>query len=96
MNGDITQMNSYKGSAVQQAISQLTHVPEDNFQGSGNVFYKYGFEYYSDPSDPTQGYVAWTQNGTMTGRVGASAFGPDPLPDGSGVDQRLVSVEPMV
>ncbi|KZV69173.1 glycoside hydrolase family 16 protein [Peniophora sp. CONT] len=91
----VTQANNYRGSAVQQAISQLTHVPDDNFQGSGNVFHKYGFEYYSDPKDASQGYVSWTRDSQMTGRVGASAFGPDPLPDGTGVDQRLVSVEPM-
>lgn len=96
VNPLITQANTYRGSVVQQAISQLTHVPDDNFQGSGAVFHKYGFEYYSDPKDASQGYVSWTQDGQMTGRIGASAFGPDPLPDGTGVDQRLVSVEPMV
>ena len=55
-----------------------------------------GFEYWSDQNNPTDGYVSWLIDDVPTGRVGAAAFGPDPLPDGTGVGQRLISVEPMV
>lgn len=52
-----------------------------------------GFEYWSDSSD---GYITWQTAGVESARLGASALGPDPLPDGTGVSQRLISVEPMV
>ncbi|KAI0036076.1 beta-glucan synthesis-associated [Vararia minispora EC-137] len=94
-NSTISRWNTYRGSAVQQALSQLTTTPEDGFQGFGANPHKYGFEYWSDPKDTSAGYVTWVVDGTPTGRVGASAIGPDPLPTGSGVGQRLISVEPM-
>ena len=34
--------NTYKGSAVQQAVSSLAEVPSDMFQGSGAVFHTMG------------------------------------------------------
>lgn len=92
---DITHANSYLGSAVQQAVSALTVLPDDIFQESGAQFTTFGFEYWSDPSDPSDGYIAWQTAGVQSARVGAAALGPDPLPGGTGVSQRLISVEPM-
>ncbi|KIM71738.1 glycoside hydrolase family 16 protein [Piloderma croceum F 1598] len=45
---DITRPNTYKGSAVQQAISALTKLPEDIFQSSDQQFHTIGFEYWTD------------------------------------------------
>jgi beta-glucanase (GH16 family) len=70
-------------------------VADDGFQGSGANWHKYGFEYWSDPKDATAGYVAWVVDGVATGRASAAAIPADPLPDGSGVGQRLISLEPM-
>ncbi|KAF7290942.1 hypothetical protein HMN09_01272800 [Mycena chlorophos] len=90
-----TTPNGYKGSAVQQAISSLTAVPGEGFQGSGKQFITYGFEYWSDPSDPSSGFITWQVNGTEAYTMGAGAVGPDQGEGGSGVGQRLIPVEPM-
>ncbi|KAG1867668.1 beta-glucan synthesis-associated [Suillus subluteus] len=92
---NVTNANSYLGSPVQQAVSALTLLPDDIFQESGAQFTTLGFEYWSDPSNPSDGYIAWQTAGVESARLGAAALGPDPLPDGTGVSQRLISVEPM-
>ncbi|KAJ7229413.1 beta-glucan synthesis-associated protein-domain-containing protein [Mycena haematopus] len=94
-NPAITRPNTYKGSAVQQAVSALTDVPVDGFQGSGKQMITYGFEYWSDPTDSTSGFITWQVNGSTSARMGAGAVGPDQGPSGSGVGQRLIPVEPM-
>lgn len=91
-----TRINSYHGSAVQQSISSLTRVPSDMFQGSGHNFKVFGFEYWSDPNDPTSGYVEWVVDGSPSHRMGAAAVGPDPENQGgTGIGQRLIPLEPM-
>lgn len=92
----ITQPNTYHGSAVQQAVSGLTDLPADIFNGTGGNFYTFGFEYWTDPANPDQGYIIWVANGKESLRMGASAVDEDPLPDGSGVGRRLIPEEPMV
>jgi len=95
-NTNITRPNSYLGSALQQAVSALTALPSDMFQETGQVFTTMGFEYWSDPNDPTSGFIEWQVNGNPTARMGASAVGPDTDPTvGSGVGQRLIPLEPM-
>ncbi|KAF8987327.1 beta-glucan synthesis-associated [Cyathus striatus] len=95
-NTSSTRPNTYKGSAVQQAVSALAKLPSDMFQGSGANFKTLvGFEYWSDPSDRGAGYITWQVDGSATHRLGAAAVGPDQGADGSGVDQRLISEEPM-
>ena len=54
-----------------------------------------GFEYWSDPSNPNDGYLTWQVNGQTTTTLGAPAMAPDTGPTGSGVGQRLIPVEPM-
>ncbi|KAG0701829.1 beta-glucan synthesis-associated [Suillus ampliporus] len=92
---EITTENSYRGSVVQQAVSALTLLPDNIFQESGAQFTTLGFEYWSDPSNPSDGYITWQSAGVQSARLGAGALGPDPLPNGTGVSQRLISVEPM-
>ncbi|EGN94554.1 glycoside hydrolase family 16 protein [Serpula lacrymans var. lacrymans S7.3] len=94
-NPALTVPNPYRGSAVQQAVSALTQLPAPIFQGSGQQFSTFGFEYWSDPSNPQAGYVTWQTNGSQTVRMGADAMGPDQGTNGTGVSQRLVSLEPM-
>ncbi|KAJ7094453.1 beta-glucan synthesis-associated [Mycena belliarum] len=94
-NPALTRANGYKGSAVQQAVSGVSHVPPEGFQGSGKQMITYGFEYWSDPKDPSSGFITWQVNGSATSRMGATAVGPDQGADGSGVGQRLIPVEPM-
>lgn len=94
-NASVTRPNTYKGSAVQQAVSALTNVSGDGFQGSGRRFITYGFEYWSDPKTPDSGFITWQVDGSPSVRMGASAVGPDQGTGGSGVGQRLIPVEPM-
>lgn len=91
----VTQPNTYHGSAVQQAVSGLTDLPADMFNGTGGQFYTVGFEYWTDPAHPEQGYITWQVNGKPTLRMGADAVPEDPLPLGSGVGRRLIPEEPM-
>ncbi|KAI0365988.1 beta-glucan synthesis-associated [Pilatotrama ljubarskyi] len=90
-----TRPNTYKGSAIQQAVSALTTLPDDMFQGSGAVFKTLGFEYWANPKNRGEGFITWQTDGKPTVRMGAAAMGPDQGPDGSQVSQRLIPEEPM-
>jgi len=92
-NPSTTVPNSYRGSAVQQSVSALTDVPDNMFEGSGQVFTKFGLEYWADPDAPENGFITWMVNGNPSHRVAADAMGPDP--DGTGVGRRLIPEEPM-
>ncbi|KAI0746638.1 beta-glucan synthesis-associated [Daedaleopsis nitida] len=91
----ITRQNDYHGSAIQQAVSSLTKLPDDMFQGSGAVFKTLGFEYLANPSNRDEGFITWQVDGKATYRMGAAAMGPDQGTDGSQVSQRIVPEEPM-
>lgn len=80
----------------QQAVSSLTNVPDNMFEGSGQVFTKFGFEYWAEPSAPEKGFITWMVDGNPSHRVGADAMGPDQGPDGTGVGRRIIPEEPMV
>ncbi|KJA16007.1 glycoside hydrolase family 16 protein [Hypholoma sublateritium FD-334 SS-4] len=90
-----TRANTFRGSAVQQSISALTQLPADMFQGSGANFHTLGFEYWSDPNDRSAGEITWQVDGEKSHQVTAAAVAGDPLPDGTGISQRLISEEPM-
>ncbi|KAI0826967.1 beta-glucan synthesis-associated [Trametes gibbosa] len=90
-----TRPNSYKGSAIQQAVSALTTLPDDMFQGSGANFKTLGFEYWANPKNRDEGFITWQTDGKATVRMGATAVGPDMGVDGSQVSQRLIPEEPM-
>lgn len=94
-NTDVTQPNTYRGSAVQQAVSGLTDLKADIYNGTGAKFYTFGFEYWTDASNPDEGFITWVANGEKSMRMGAGAVTEDPLPDGSGVGRRLIPEEPM-
>jgi hypothetical protein len=80
----------------QQAVSALSNVPDTMYQGAGAVPVKFGFEYWANPSNPTEGYITWMSNGQQTQRMSANAVGPDMGTGGSMVGQRLIPEEPMV
>jgi hypothetical protein len=79
----LTTPNGYHGSAIQQAISGLTRVPSDMLQGlvqpgQPKPYKVFGFECWSDPSDPGSGYIQWSADGKPSYKMGASDVGPDP------------------
>lgn len=66
------------------------------YQGAGQIPAKFGFEYWANPSNPTEGFITWMANSQQTQRVSATAVGPDMGDGGSMVGQRLIPEEPMV
>ncbi|KAI0300491.1 beta-glucan synthesis-associated [Multifurca ochricompacta] len=65
-------------------ISGLTQLPSDVFEGSGQVFHTFGFEYFANPKSRGDGYIIWQMDNISTIRMGAGAVGPDQGTDGSG------------
>ncbi|KAG7100302.1 hypothetical protein E1B28_002077 [Marasmius oreades] len=91
-----THPNGWNGSPLQQAVSGLTRVPDDGFQGAPNRrFVTYGFEYWADPSNRDNGFITWQVDGKQSVKMVPKAVGPDTGNGGSGVGQRLVPEEPM-
>ncbi|KAH9919444.1 beta-glucan synthesis-associated [Epithele typhae] len=88
----VTRPNDYKGSAIQQAVSGLSNLPDDMFQGSGANFRTLGFEYWANPSQRDEGFITWQVDGKATVRVGASAMAADSITQ---VGQRIIPEEPM-
>ncbi|KAL0572857.1 hypothetical protein V5O48_009106 [Marasmius crinis-equi] len=91
-----THMNGYQGSPLQQAVSGLTRVPDDGFQGVPNRrFVTYGFEWWADPDNRDDGYITWQVDGKPSVKLTPKAVGPDKGAQGSQVGQRIIPEEPM-
>lgn len=90
-NSSITQYNSYKGGVWQQAVSAVTYVDSQNYNGTG--YAPYAFEWWSNPDNRAEGYITWYSDGAETWTLDADAIGPDTQ---SQVSSRLISEEPMV
>ncbi|KIY66939.1 glycoside hydrolase family 16 protein [Cylindrobasidium torrendii FP15055 ss-10] len=90
----LSRMNTYHGSAVQQAVSALARVPDAGFVGLGaqREFVQYGFEYWADTKHREDGFITWMVDGKPTTRLGARAMGADAQTE---VGQRLIPEEPM-
>ncbi|KAJ8095798.1 hypothetical protein PM082_022905 [Marasmius tenuissimus] len=96
-NASITKVNlGFPGSPLQQAVSALTRVPDEGFQGVTNRRYvTYGFEYWADPNARDDGFITWQVDGKPSFEVRASAVLADRGPEGSQVGRRIVPEEPM-
>ncbi|KAL0572856.1 hypothetical protein V5O48_009105 [Marasmius crinis-equi] len=91
-----THLNSYQGSPLQQAVSGLTRVPVDGFQGAPSKRYvSYGFEYWADSNNRGDGFITWHVDGVKSVQLRPTAVGPDTGVGGSGVGQRIIPEEPM-
>lgn len=77
-------MNAYQGGVYQQALSTVTNLNNDWY--NGNAYQIYGFEY--EPGD--EGWVQWHVGSTPTWKVTADAIGPN-----GNVGQRIMPEEPM-
>lgn len=80
----ISSMNSYQGGVYQQALSTVTNLNNDWYNGS--AYQVYAFEY--SPGD--SGYVKWFVGDTPTWKVTADALGPN-----GNIGQRVIPEEPM-
>lgn len=77
-------MNAYQGGIYQQALSTVTNLNNDWYNGVG--YQTYGFEY--EPG--SDGYVTWFVGDTQTWKVTGDAIGPN-----GNIGQRVMPEEPM-
>jgi hypothetical protein len=87
----ITKFNTYKGGVYQQAASAVSYITSDKYDDQG--YAPYGFEWWSNPSHRSEGYVTWYSNGNPTWTATSASIGPDSTTQ---ISQRLISEEPMV
>ena len=80
----VTQMNTYQGGPFQQAISGLTNVNNDWY--NGKAYQKYAFEY--EPGK--DGNIIWTVGDVPSWKLDGRALGPN-----GNVGQRTIPTEPM-
>ena len=76
----------------QQAISALTDLNSTVFADGGAQFTKFGFEYWSNPSNRNEGFIDWVADEEVF-RIDATTFAAD---QSVMISDRLISEEPMV
>ncbi|VVT45411.1 uncharacterized protein SAPINGB_P000741 [Magnusiomyces paraingens] len=87
-NSTISQLNSWNGGPLQQAVSMATALNATWYELSSTPRYQtYGFEYLNDDSE---GYIRWFVGSTPVFTLYAPALGPN-----GNIDQREISKEPM-
>lgn len=77
-------MNSYRGGPYQEAISGITNLNNDWY--NGKEYQVYAFEY--DPG--ASGYITWFVGSSPTWKLDGRALAPN-----GNVGQRVIPVEPM-
>lgn len=77
-------MNAYQGGVYQQALSTVTNLNNDWY--NGNAYQTYAFEY----SPGSDGYITWFVGDTPTWKVTADSIGPN-----GNIGQRVIPEEPM-
>jgi beta-glucanase (GH16 family) len=80
----ITALNAYQGGPFQQAISVLTHLNNDWYDG--NAYQKYSFEYKTGDD----GFITWHVGDSETWTMDAKAIGPN-----GNIGKRVIPEEPM-
>ena len=80
----ITKMNSYRGGPFQQAISGLTHLNNDWYDGK--AYQKYSFEYKTGED----GWISWRVGEQETWTMDANAVGPN-----GNIGRRVIPEEPL-
>ncbi|CUS09547.1 unnamed protein product [Tuber aestivum] len=81
---EFTSMNTYRGGFLQEAISGITILNNDWYDGK--QYQTYGFEY--EPG--SEGMIEWNIGDLKTWRMNAAATGPN-----GNIGQRPISNEPM-
>jgi len=80
----VSQMNAYQGGIYQQALSTVTNLNNEWYDG--NAYQTYSFEYTPGAS----GYVTWKIGDEKTWTVEGNAVGPN-----GNIGQRVLPEEPM-
>ncbi|KAA1466606.1 glycoside hydrolase family 16 protein [Dentipellis sp. KUC8613] len=88
-NPGISYQNGYTGSSTQQATSVVTQTNQQCYEGDGQCFSVYGFEYKPGFDN---GYITWISSGTPSWTLNAAGMGPDQLVQ---ISARPVPQEPL-
>lgn len=87
------ELNGYRGSPTQQAMSALTQLSDNDYaESSSGQYGVFGMEYLSSPADPSQAYISWVADEQRTWTMTGASIGGDA---GADISQRLISQEPM-
>ncbi|KAH6912798.1 beta-glucan synthesis-associated protein [Coprinopsis sp. MPI-PUGE-AT-0042] len=86
----ISERNSYMGGPYQQAVSTITDVPTDIYEGE--KYTTFGYELWSDPNNRDAGHITWFSDGKPAWTLHPEAIGPN---NRTRVGQRIISEEPM-
>jgi len=86
-----TKLNTYRGSALQQAVSALTDLNTTVFSQGGAQFTKFAFEYWSNPDSRKEGFITWVAD-QMVFSVNSNVFKAD---TSLNISDRLIAEEPM-
>ncbi|KZF19960.1 glycoside hydrolase family 16 protein [Xylona heveae TC161] len=82
----ISMMNAYRGGVYQQALSGVTNLNNDWYDGK--AYQTFGFEY--TPGGPPDGKITWYVGEQKTWMLDARAIGPN-----GNIGQRWIPIEPM-
>jgi len=91
-NTQLTGFNSYKGGLYQEAVSSLTYISSDVYQGTNGDFGVYGIEVYANPNDRSGGHITWMASGVESWTMNPAAIGANA---DAQISQRLIAEEPM-
>ncbi|KAF9534461.1 glycoside hydrolase family 16 protein [Crepidotus variabilis] len=87
---NITLPNTYTGGPLQQALSTLTYIDDKYYDGK--AYTTWAYEYWSDPTRRSDGYITWFYEGKPSWTTTAAAIAANPKTQ---VGQRLIPEEPM-
>ncbi|KAF8204724.1 glucosidase [Pholiota molesta] len=88
-NPAISRLNTFTGSATQQATSVVTDTNQRCYELVEDCFTVYGFEYKPGYDDA---YISWVADDMMSWTLNATGMGPDPTVE---ISARPVPQEPM-
>lgn len=91
-NTDTTEINSYVGGPLQEAVSSVSLNPSRGFQNTQGEFIRYGVQYDPDWNSDGSGSITWFIDGKPTWTATGKALGAVPELD---VSQRAIPTEPM-
>ncbi|PVG03239.1 concanavalin A-like lectin/glucanase [Serendipita vermifera] len=87
----VSELNTYRGSVLQQASSVVSITDQNCYEGNTGCFSIYGFE-YKEGYEEDGAYITWINDNKKAWRVGAGGLGANPL---SEISARPVPKEPM-
>ncbi|KAG5728480.1 Beta-glucan synthesis-associated protein KRE6 [Termitomyces sp. T112] len=88
-NPEISHLNTFMGSATQQATSVVTDTSQQCYELNDGCYSVYGFEYKSGYDDA---YITWVSENVTAWTLNAPGVGPDPLVQ---ISARSIPQEPM-